>query len=147
MSVRAIREAFFDFITNIFSDHNVVTVESGTDSGYPETIEDEYYISELPDGFIIGDTIRNDVSINISYFNEDKYIFLSQYTKSVYEETFDNEHANFEKISDESGQEYLKITTEADTTFIWDNGEYVLQIVSNFDKEDTLNLCKSTKAK
>ena len=147
LSVKAIREAIFDFITNIFSDHSVVTTESGTEIGYPKIIENEYYISELPDDFIIGATIRNDVSINVSYFNDDKYILFSQYTKSVYEETFDNEHTRFEKITDESGQEYLMISTEADISFIWDNGKYIFEITSNLDKEYTLKLCKSTKMK
>lgn len=147
MSVKAIREAVFDFITKIFSDHNVVTVESGTEIGYPETIETEYHISELPDGFETMDIIRNDVSIDISYFNDDKYILFSQYTKSVYEEYFDNEYTDFEKIFDETGQEYMLIITEADFTVIWDNGAYVLQIISNLDKEETLKLCKSTKMK
>lgn len=147
LSVKAIREMIFDFITNIFSDHSVVTAESGTEIGYPETIEKEYYISELPDGFILGNTIRNDVSINISFLNDDKYILFSQYTKSVYEETFDNEKSGFEKICDETEQEYLMISTGADISFIWDNGEYVLQIVSNLNKEDTLKMCKSTKMK
>ena len=76
----------------IFSDHSVVTTESGTEIGYPKIIENEYYISELPNGFILGNTIKNDVSINVSYLNDDKYILFSQYTKSVYEETFDNEY-------------------------------------------------------
>lgn len=147
LSVKAIREAIFDFITNIFSDHSVVTTESGTEIGYPKIVENEYYISDLPDGFIIGDTIRNDVSINVSYFNDDKYILFSQYTKSVYEETLDNEHTRFEKINDETGQEYLMISTEADISFIWDNGRYIFEITSNLDKGTTLDLCKSTKMK
>ena len=74
LSVKAIREAFFDFISNIFSDHSVVTTESGTDKGYPTNIEEEYYISELPDGFEEMDKGKTDNSIDISYFRNDEYI-------------------------------------------------------------------------
>ena len=73
LSVKAIREAFFDFITSIFSDHNVVTTESGTDKGYPTTIEEEYYISELPEGFEEMNKGKTDNSIDISYFRNRFY--------------------------------------------------------------------------
>ena len=73
LSVKAIREAFFDFITRIFSDHTVVTVESGTDSGYPETIEEEYYISTLPEGFVVTDTIDTENIKYHTYFRSNDY--------------------------------------------------------------------------
>lgn len=146
LSVKAIRKAVFDFITRTFSDHNVVTLESGTDMGYPDRIENEYHISALPAGFKQTSNNKTDSSIGIDYSNNDNYIFFSQYTKSMYNAYFDNEHADFVKISDDNGQEYIMITTEEDITFIWDNGEYIFEVSSNLDKDAIINVCKSTKS-
>ena len=44
LSVEAVRNAVYDFIIKIFSNHSVVTIESGTDDGYPTSIEEKYYI-------------------------------------------------------------------------------------------------------
>ena len=147
LSVKAIREAFFDFISNIFSDHSVVTTESGTDKGYPTNIEEEYYISELPDGFEEMDKGKTDNSIDISYFRNDEYILFTQYTKSAYEQNYDNENNNYEEYEDADGTKYLVIINDYESTYIWDNGHYIFVIGSNLDKNDILELCKSTKTK
>ena len=147
LSVKAIREAFFDFITSIFSDHNVVTTESGTDKGYPTNIEEEYYISELPDGFEEMDKGKTDNSIDISYFRNDEYVFFTQYTKTAYEQTYDNERSEFNEYMDSDGKQYTVITNKSGITYIWDNGRYIFEVTSNLDKEYVLKLCKSTKLK
>lgn len=147
LSVKAIREAFFDFITRFFSDHTVVTVESGTDKGYPTTIEEEYFISELPDGFVEMDKGITDNSIDIIYFRNDEYVFFTQYTKAKYERNYDNERSEFSEFIDSDGKRYMIITNQSEITYIWDNGKYIFEITSNLDKEYTLKLCKSTKIK
>lgn len=147
LSVKAIREAFFDFITSIFSDHNVVTTESGTDKSYPTNIEEEYYISELPDGFEEMDKGKTDNSIDISYFRNDEYVFFTQYTKTAYEQTYDNERSEFNEYMDSDGKQYMVITNKSGITYIWDNGRYIFEVTSNLDKEYVLKLCKSTKLK
>lgn len=147
LSVEAIRKAVFDFITKIFSDHNVVTVESGTDEGYPNTIEEEYYISALPKGFEEADNMKSDKSIDIVYLYEDDYIFFTQNTKSNYEQYFDNEYSEYSDYIDSDGEKYRIIANDFDTTYIWDNGMYIFIVQSNLDKDEILNLCKSTKVK
>lgn len=147
LSVKAIREAFLDFISNIFSDHSVVTTESGTDKGYPTNIEEEYYISELPDGFEEMDKGKTDNSIDISYFRNDEYVFFTQYTKTAYEQTYDNERSEFNEYMDSDGKQYMVITNKSGITYIWDNGRYIFEVTSNLDKEYVLKLCKSTKLK
>ena len=147
LSVKAVREAIFNFITRIFSDHTVVTVESGTAEGYPETIEEEYYISELPEGFERVDYSKIDTSVVSFYFNNDDYIVFSQYTKEYYKTNYDNEQASIEKEFYSSDQSYLIIESEVDTVYIWDNGSYILSIRSNLDKDVIIKMCKSTKQK
>ena len=147
LSVKAVREAFFNFITKIFSDHTVVTVDSGTDAGYPETIEEEYYISDLPEGFERVDYSKIDTSVVSFYFNNDDYIVFSQYTKEYYKTNYDNEQASIEKEFYSSNQSYLIIESEVDTVCIWDNGSYILSVRSNLDKDIIIKMCKSTKQK
>lgn len=146
LSVKAIREAVFDFIMRIFSDHTVVTTESGTDAGYPETIEEEYYISELPEGFEEIEFGSSDKALSVYYSNDfGDYILFTQETKAEYETHYDNRMNN--KNITYNYQDYIIIEYESEITIIWDNGHYVFEIVSNLDKEVLIDLYNSTKIK
>lgn len=147
LSVGAVREAIHDFIMNIFGNHTTVSVNSDSERDYPTTIEEEYEISNLPDGFELSDYNRDKGTLFSAYFNEDKYIFFEQFVHDSYSGYFDNEHSEIEYYDDESGQEYLIQNTGHDYCISWDNGNYILQIISNLDKNDILSLCESTKLK
>ena len=75
LSVEAVREAVHDFFMSIFEDHTAVSVNSDTEKDYPATIEEEYAISNLPDGFELSDYNRDSgkysplilMEINISF--------------------------------------------------------------------------------
>ena len=144
LTVKAIREAIYDFIMRIFSDHTVVTVESGTAEGYPETIEEEYYISALPEGFELVDDVHNDMMIERIYFYTDKYIFFTQYTKNCYKELYDNSKVEYD-IYENGIYNFLTIESEYETSYIWDNGDYIFVVTSNLDKEAVAKLFESTK--
>ena len=125
LSVEAVRNAVYDFIIKIFSNHSVVTTESGTDDGYPTSIEEKYYISKLPAGFEQTQYGETDNSISVFYSNGKKGILFDQNVKGDHKIYMDNERTDF--------------------TCIWDNGRYILSISSNLDKETVIDLCKSTK--
>lgn len=145
LSVEAVRKAIFDFIISVFSDHNVITVEEGTDSGYPETIEEEYYISELPEGFVEKDYVRTNHYIDFYYTSEEKWVKFTQYVKSKYEKNYDNEHfQEYERVMI-GDQEYIVIKLKDRVIYVWDNGKYIFELRSNMNKEQSLELCKSTK--
>ena len=124
-----------------------MTTDSGTDMDYPETIEEEYYISALPEGFEITNAVRTDNSIDISHFRGEEYILFSQYAKSKYKQNYDNERTVSQEFTDEDGQKYLVFVNDNNFTYIWDNGRYILEITSNLNKDELLKLCKSTKVK
>ncbi len=147
LSVEAVREAVNDFFLSIFGDHTAVSVNNATEKDYPATIKEEYAISNLPDGFELSDYNRDSGTIFAAYFNGDKYIFFEQFVHDSYSGYFDNEHSELEYYTDESGQEYLIQSTNHDFCIMWDNGRYILQIKSNMNKDDVLELCKSTKLK
>ena len=79
LSVEAVREAVHDFFMSIFEDHTAVSVNSDTEKDYQATIEEEYAISNLPDGFELSDYNRDSGTIFAAYFNGDKYIFFEVY--------------------------------------------------------------------
>ena len=136
--------AVYDFIIKIFSNHSVVTTESGTDDGYPTSIEEKYYISKLPAGFEQTQYGETDNSISVFYSNGKKGILFDQNVKGDHKIYMDNERTDFTKIEID-GQEYLLFESDTDVTCIWDNGRYILSISSNLDKETVIDLCKSTK--
>lgn len=147
LSVRAVREAIHDFIMSIFGNHTTVSVNSDSEREYPTTIEEEYEISNLPDGFELADHNRDDGVLFSSYFNGDKYIFFEQFVHDSYSVNVDNEHSEIEHYTDESGQEYLIQNTGQDYCITWDNENYILKITSNLNKNDIISLCKYTKLK
>ena len=145
LSVKAVREAVFKFITNIFSDHNVVEIENDSDTSYPEAIQEEYYISDLPQGFVQSQVDKTDNSLYIVYSYGERHIIFEQHTLSTFKLNIDNEHNHFEEYTAPNGTVYKIATSEDLTVIMWSNEDYVFSIESNFDKEDALKLCKSTK--
>ncbi|MBR1664498.1 MAG: DUF4367 domain-containing protein [Ruminococcus sp.] len=121
--------------------------ESKNSGGYKmRNFEEEYYISALPEGFEKTEDERTENSIDISYFRENDYILFTQYTKSYYEQNYDNEYTEYKEHID-GDEKYLVIENEYDSTYIWDNGKYIFTIQSNLNKDSILKLCKSTKIK
>ncbi len=147
LSVKAVREAVFKFITNIFSDHNVVEIENDSDAGYPETIQKEYYISDLPKGFVQAQVDKTENILSVVYSYGEKNVIFNQYTRSAFKLYVDNEHNHFENYADPDGTVYKIVTSKDLTVIMWSNEEYVFVIDSNLNKDDVLKLCKSTKIK
>ena len=88
------------------------------------------------------------ISVTNFYTYEDKQIILIQSPKIFYSPSIDNEQT-VKSLETIEGQEYMIYTStnSPDINFIWDNGEYIFQLISNLDKEEGLNLCKSIKVK
>lgn len=83
LSVEAVRNAVYDFIIKIFSNHSVVTTESGTDDGYPTSIEEKYYISKLPAGFEQTQYGETDNSISVFIQMAKKEFYLTRMSKVI----------------------------------------------------------------
>ncbi len=145
MSVKAVRKTFFDFITSVFSDHQVISADTGSNDGYPDTIEEEYRISKLPQGFKQQYHNRTETMVDIPYYCADSRILFSQFTKGSFKIVFTDE-AKTEECVDTDGQKYQVVITEYETVYIWDNGRYVFMVSGDFDKETMLDLCRSVKA-
>lgn len=146
LSVEAVREAIHDFLMNIFKGHTAVSV-SGTIEDYPTVIEEEYEIASLPEGFEMVDYHADIMSVFAMYVNNDKYISFQQMVYDNFNMNFDNSHSEIEYYTDNQGQEYLVQDTGHSYCVTYNNGRYVIKIISNLDKDETIDLCKDTKIK
>ncbi len=145
-SVKAVREAVYDFIVKHFADHDEVSAICDDDC--PQTIQDEYYISNLPNGFTETEYGKDSVSLYTVYTaDNDKFIMFEQYVKPSYNVLIDNEHTSLDIYTDSDEQTYSIYESYEDHTIIWDNGEYVFEISGNLNKDEMLELCRSIKIK
>ena len=148
LTVRAVRETVYRFLVGIFGDHTEVAVES--DMGdHPKTIETEYYLDGLPEGFELVEHSFRELRCFTMFVKGDEFITFEQYTTDQYHYVFDNEHSEYTEIIGENGISYfIRDDIEDDShSVIWKNEQYIFRLESNIDKNEAIELCKSTKIK
>ena len=146
LGVYAVRNRAFDLSADSCSDHDVIKATSDS-SDYPEIIEKEYYISELPNGYRQTEYNKTDNWSYSEYRNGNKRIVFEQCTKKSFKLYIDNEYCTSESYIDTDGVKYIIKTFQNGSFILWDNGEYIMTLSSNLDKNAALKLCKSTKVK
>lgn len=113
----------------------------------PTTIEYEYYLPELPDGF---EMVKHDDSLSFCvdtvYKNEssEQVIALTQYTKEMFNSHYNTEHHDFEEI-EINGHSGLCINFSDSSILIWDNGDYILELDGNLPKNELIFLAESAE--
>ncbi len=148
MSFESVRAAVKEFFTTVFSDHIVMEVYPEFAENDPDTLEEIYEITALPEGFELVDSEVCSAYAYENYVFEDYYINFGQNTKAAYSISLDNEHSAFETYVDASGQEYLIHQSQSGSLcVIWSNNGYILEVESNLNKEKVIDLCISTKVK
>lgn len=116
----------------------------------PITIEYEYYLSNLPDGFemVEHDSLSFYVYTLYENTSSGQVITFSQYTKEKFTPHYNTEHDNFEEI-EINGHNGVCLDFSDDERFravvIWDNGDYILEIIGDLSKNRLINLAKSAK--
>ena len=140
ISVSALREAFIRFITEIFDTHT--EVQTIQDDTAPESFEDIYVITNIPDGFEI--VFQNDNAEGIpllmtEYRNGQQRIIFSQYIKSRYDVNVNTEGYEMERIYI-NGNEGFMVDMVNDYYIAWDNGDYIFEIVGNVDENILIDI-------
>lgn len=116
----------------------------------PTTIEYEYYLPDLPEGF---EMVNQDISsyrIYNLYENTvtGQVITFSQYTKKIYKKHYNTEDHDFDEI-EINGHEgifiYFREIENARSLVIWDNDDYIFELEGDLPKNNLLNLAKSAK--
>lgn len=145
ISVSALREAFIRFMTEIFDTHT--EVQAIQDDTAPESFEDIYVITNIPDGFEIvfqNDNIEETPVLMTEYRNGQQRIIFSQYIKSRYDVNVNTEGYEMVRI-DINGNEGFIVDMVDDYYIAWDNGDYIFEIDSNVGKDVLINMAKSVQ--
>lgn len=148
MSFESVRAAVKEFFTKVFSDHITLEVYPEFAENDPDTIEEVYEITELPEGFELVDSGIYTTCAYADYVFEDYHISFLQETKRRFHVALDNEYSESEVFVNETGQEYrIQFHQDGNIRIIWDKDGYLFSIDSNLNRETVLDLCMSTKKK
>lgn len=121
MSVSAIREPIIEFVKKVFPQYNEITLSK--DSAPPvDTIETEYTLSDLPEGFKLDTYQKDDYSVFSIWKNDTgEEIAFSQNTLDT-NFTVDNEH-NYKETYIHGYKAYL-FEDEGSIFLKWTDGHY-----------------------
>lgn len=115
-------------------------------TGCPQSIEEVYYLSELPSDFELLEQSISDISVYTAYINSatGKTITLHQAIKTAFEPHYNTEYSDLEEISIDE-HKGIGLGGKMDYIVAWDNGDYILEISADLSKSEVLNLAESTK--
>lgn len=145
MSVGALRNAFFQFLTEVFSTHTIV-VSSETD-GSPTDFRDVYEPTEFPDQFELvekSDPATETAYLSLYYRKDDRHIGFYQWLKSEYDVSINTEQDKAEPI-EINGFEGFLLNTGGICLITWDNGDYILEIIANIGEDALISVAESVQ--
>lgn len=118
-------------------------------AGAPTTIEEVYYIPELPEGYEYSESVALDTNTCIIYLNENgNFITMKQWIKTEFDTHYDNNAikpvmiGNYDGVYIDHSGNGLKISN-----VLWDNGDYVFHLEGTLTKEEIIALAESVKIK
>lgn len=116
----------------------------------PNVIEELYSLSEVPEGFELFEADHSDYYNYNAYMNceTNEVITFSQWVKDAYVGHANTEHHEIEEI-EINGKKGVVIDYSDENTvgcsIVWDNGDYILELLADLPKIELLNLANSTK--
>lgn len=137
-----------NFHGTVYHDHTELTPKKTMDC--PQTIEYKYDLEYVPDGFEQIKTVTSRTSAYTLYINQstNQTISLLQWVKTYYEPNINTENYSLEEM-DVNGEKgvciYFSDNTGTKSLVVWDNGDYIIEIIADLDKESTVNLSKINK--
>lgn len=137
-----------DFHGTVYEDNTFINAVNLENS--PKTIEYEYVLSYVPDGFELIEKNTSRTNAYTLYMNSltGQTITLQQWVKSHYTPHLNTEHQALEEmnINNITGL-YVDIGNEDfnKTLILWDNGDYIIEILADLDKESTIDLLQNNK--
>lgn len=147
LQVEAIWKPIKGFLLEKLTDGNSLSYYE--DEKSLSAISDYYVLTALPNGYESQYMERTSAYALNFYQNESETIIFAQYVKSFYRDAQVDEESTVSNYTDPDGQAYFVIESQQCTTYLWDNGEYILHlnVPSSFTKEEAITLCKSAKCK
>lgn len=151
MTAASVRDTTSEIKQNNEDYHFSLTVDNDTAKHYSETIEKEYELTAVPDGFEMGIYQPSEKKVRTVYKKGSDYIIFYQYTKSAFYSSFLFDKQ--EVFTDENDTQYICYYIDDDfsrryhSIFYWDNGEYIFEASSNIDRQELFEVCKSLEIK
>ena len=142
MSVDALRNTFIDFIIKIYDKFSIIISE---DKNAPETIKEIYSINYNLKDYIVDYSEYNETFRNTVYVKDDYVIDFSQYTKSAYDLLVNTEDPETIAIDINGIEAVYFYDNHNYSHLIWDNGDYIIYISSNINKNTLINIAKSVE--
>ncbi len=142
LSIAAAAVAIYSFGFKKQPDHTIAFSENIENA--PTSIEYIYVIEPLPDGYEENRRAIGEIFSNITYQKDENSLAVAQWIKKDYICNYNTEEYDIEQI-DVNGHEGFYITIENKTILVWDNGDYILELRGTLDKNELLDLAKSTK--
>lgn len=135
---------FGGFRTDVQTDNTQLFPIDLTDC--PQSIEEVYYLSELPSDFELLEESISDISVYTAYINSatGQTITFYQSIKTAFAPHYNTEKNPLEEIS--IGESIgIGFGGKKRYTVTWDNGDYILEISADLTKKEVLYLAKSAK--
>ena len=137
-----------NFHGTVYEDNTKITAVNLENS--PKTIKYKYALSGVPNGFELIETNTSQTNVYTLYMNRltKQTITLYQWVKSHYTPHVNTEHYSLEEVSinkttglyvDLSNKDYCR------TLLIWDNGDYIIEVLADLDKDSAINLLETNK--
>ena len=116
----------------------------------PKTIEYKYALASVPAGFELTENTSSPIHAYTLYTNAatKQTICLHQWVKTSFDQHYNTEHYPIEKvkINNVDGLCIDFSDNISDSSLVvWDNGDYVIEIMADFTKESTSNLANLNK--
>ncbi len=137
-----------NFHGNVYREYTQLTAKNYNDC--PQTIEYKYALASVPSGFEVEETGSSSVDVYTLYMNSStkQTIQLRQWVKTSFESNYNTEHYNLEEVTINGGKALcidFSDTAYKQTLIVWDNGDYIIEVLADLDKESTVNLSKINK--
>lgn len=132
----------------VYHDHTELTPQNIVEC--PLTIDYKYELEYVPKGFEVEETNLTSVHCYTLYMNDltKQTITLRQWVKTKFEPNYNTEHYKLEEVNI-NGSTALCIdfsdTTYNQTLIVWDNGDYIIEVLADLDKNSTMNLSEINK--
>ncbi|MCH5204749.1 MAG: DUF4367 domain-containing protein [Oscillospiraceae bacterium] len=116
----------------------------------PLIIEYSYVLASVPEGFELIETNSSPIDVYTLYENSltKHTITLRQWVKSSYAINYNTENHILEYVTI-NGQEGLCVDFSDDkhnsSLVVWDNGDYVIEVLADLDKDSIIDLSKINK--
>ena len=142
LSITAAAFAIYSFGFKKQPDHTIAFSENIENA--PAAIEHVYVIESLPEGYAEISRAKGVIACDITYQKGENTLTLTQCIKKDYMCSYNTEEYEIEKI-DVAEYEGFFVKFKDDNILVWDNGDYILELYGTLDKNELLDLAKSTK--